>query len=104
MLPQRHVKDPGHSAKSAGGRLQLSTHTALTQQSRSGLTTLLRHDVETCQGNELLRNSSWNARPQSFQLSELLWTDPLRPGKEELMRGGCFLFKEEEEKKSAGAE
>ena len=23
----RHVKDPGHSAKSAGGRLQLNTHT-----------------------------------------------------------------------------
>ena len=27
MLPQQHVKDPGHSAKSAGGRLQLNTHT-----------------------------------------------------------------------------
>ena len=27
MLPQKHVKDPGHSAKSAGGRLQLNTHT-----------------------------------------------------------------------------
>ena len=27
MLPQYHVKDPGHSAKSAGGRLQLNTHT-----------------------------------------------------------------------------
>ena len=26
-LPQSHVKDPGHSAKSAGGRLQLNTHT-----------------------------------------------------------------------------
>ena len=26
-LPQEHVKDPGHSAKSAGGRLQLNTHT-----------------------------------------------------------------------------
>ena len=26
MLPQSHVKDPGHSAKSAGGRLQLNTH------------------------------------------------------------------------------
>ena len=28
VLPQQHVKDPGHSAKSAGGRLQLNTHTA----------------------------------------------------------------------------
>ena len=26
-LCYRHVKDPGHSAKSAGGRLQLNTHT-----------------------------------------------------------------------------
>jgi len=28
VLPQKHVKDPGesHSAKSAGGRLQLNTH------------------------------------------------------------------------------
>ena len=27
MLPQWHVKDPSHSAKSAGGRLQLNSHT-----------------------------------------------------------------------------
>ena len=27
VLPQWHAKDPGHSAKSAGGRLQLNTHT-----------------------------------------------------------------------------
>ena len=26
VLTQYHVKDPGHSAKSAGGRLQLNTH------------------------------------------------------------------------------
>ena len=26
VLPQQHVKDPGHSARSAGGRLQLNTH------------------------------------------------------------------------------
>ena len=26
MLPQQHVKDPGHSAKSADGRLQLNMH------------------------------------------------------------------------------
>ena len=31
---QQHVKDPYHSAKSAGGRLQLNTHTPLTQRSR----------------------------------------------------------------------
>ena len=27
VLPQQHIKDLGHSAKSAGGRLQLNTHT-----------------------------------------------------------------------------
>ena len=33
VLSQLHVKDPGHSAKNAGGRLHLNTHTPLTQQS-----------------------------------------------------------------------
>ena len=28
VLPQWHVKDPGHSAKSAGGRLHRNTHTS----------------------------------------------------------------------------
>ena len=27
VLPQSHVQNPGHSAKSAGDRLQLNTHT-----------------------------------------------------------------------------
>ena len=46
VLPQWHVKDPGHSAKSASGRLLLNTHTPLTQRSRSGLTMpLSRHSV-----------------------------------------------------------
>ena len=46
VLPEWHVKDPGHSAKSAGGRLHLNTHTPLTQWSRSGLTMpLSRHNV-----------------------------------------------------------
>ena len=50
VLPQWHVKDPGHSANSAGGRLHLNTHTPLTQQSRSGLTMALsRHSVGTYQ-------------------------------------------------------
>ena len=47
-VPQWHIKDPGHSAKSAGGRSHLSTHTPLTQRSRSGLTMpLSRHSVGT---------------------------------------------------------
>ena len=48
MLPQWHVKDPGHYAKSAGSRLHLNTHVPLTQRSRSGLTMpLCRHSVGT---------------------------------------------------------
>ena len=43
---------------------------------RSGLTGLFRRSVVTHQGNELTRNSSENARPQSSQLAEPLWTDP----------------------------
>ena len=50
LFPQWHVKDPGHSARSAGGRLHLNTHTPLTYQSRNGLTMLLsRHSVGTYQ-------------------------------------------------------
>ena len=48
VLPQWHVKDPGHSAKSAVGRLHLNMHTPLTQRSRSGLTMpLSRYSVES---------------------------------------------------------
>ena len=47
VLLQWRVKDLGHSAKSAVGRLHLDTHTPLTQRSRSGLTMpLCRHSVE----------------------------------------------------------
>ena len=50
VLPQWHVKDPSHSAKSTGGRLHLNTHTPLTQQSWSGLTMpLCKHSVGTYQ-------------------------------------------------------
>ena len=46
VLPQWHVKDPGHSAKSADGRLHLNTYTPMTQQSRSELTMRLsRHSA-----------------------------------------------------------
>ena len=54
VLPQWHVKDPGHSAKSAGGRLHLNTHTPLIQRCRSVLTMLLsRHNVGTYQETSL---------------------------------------------------
>ena len=69
-------KRPGHSARCAGSRLQLNTHTPLTQRSLSGLTMLSRQSVRTYQGNELGRNSSGNDCLQSPQLAELPWTDP----------------------------
>ena len=75
VLMQWHVKDPSHSAQSAGDRLHLNMHTPLTEQNRSGLTILLsRHSVgtyletsshATCQGTI----------GQSSQLTEPLWTD-----------------------------
>ena len=51
-----HIKDPGHSAKSAGGRLHLHTHTPWVQRSRSGLCSPCRHSVGTYQGNKPTRN------------------------------------------------
>ena len=74
VLPQWHVKDPGHSAKSAGGRFHLNTRTPLIQRSRSGLT-MPRAYCGNVSGNELTRNSSGNTRPQSSQPAEPLWTD-----------------------------
>ena len=41
VFRQWHVKDPGHSAKSSGGRLFLNILTPLTQRSQTGLTMLL---------------------------------------------------------------
>ena len=75
MLPQWHVKNPGHSAKSAAGRVHLNTHTPLTQQSQCGLTMPLSR-CGNLSGNELTYNSSGNTQPQSSQLTEPLWTDP----------------------------
>ena len=72
VLTQWHVKDPGHSAKSAGGRLHLLMHTPLTQRSRSGLTMPLSgHSVGTYPETSS-RNLSGNILPQSSQLAEPL--------------------------------
>ena len=77
VLLQLHVKDSGHSAKSAGGRSHLNMHTPLTQRSWSGLTTpLSRHSAGTLSENELTHNLSGNTQSQSSQLAEPLWTDP----------------------------
>ena len=76
VLPSWHVKDHGHCAKSAGGRLHINVHTPLTQQCWSGLTMLSRHSVGTYQGHKFTCNLLGNARPQSSQFAEPLWTDP----------------------------
>ena len=76
VLLQRHVKDPGHSAKSAGGRLHLNRHTSLFQWSQSGLTMpLSRHSMGTYLETSS-HNLSGNIQPQLSQLAEPLWTDP----------------------------
>ena len=76
MLPQSHIKDPGHSAKSAYGRLHLNTHTPLTHLSWSGLTIPLSRQSGNLSGNKLTCNLSGNTWLQSSQLAEPPWTDP----------------------------
>ena len=76
VLPQWHIKNPSHSAKSAGGRLHLNTHIPLTQRSQIGLTmSVSRHSMGTYRKRSPTHNSSGNTRPQSSQLTEPLWTD-----------------------------
>ena len=76
LLPQKHVKDPSHSAESTDDRLQLNTRTSLTQWSWTRLTMLSRHRVGSNQGNKLKCNSSRSARPQMSRLAQPLWTNP----------------------------
>ena len=75
VVLQWHVKDPGHSAKSIGGRLHLDMHTSLTQWSQSRRT-MPQAQCGNLSGIELTCNSSGNTRPGSSQLTELQWTDP----------------------------
>ena len=72
------IKDLGHFAKNADGRLHLSTHTPLTQRSRSGLTMpLCRHSVGTYQEtNSRATRQVTHMQSQSSQLTEPLWTGP----------------------------
>ena len=77
MLPQWHVKDSDHSAKSAGGRLRLNSHTPLTQRSRSGLTMPLSgHSVGTYPETSSHATCQGTFSHMLSQLAELLWTDP----------------------------
>ena len=77
MLPQWRVKDPGHSAKSAGGRLHLKDAYTLdpTKSEWAGYAAVKAY-CGNLSGNTLTLNLSGNIRPQSSQLAEPLWIDP----------------------------
>ena len=65
---------------------------------------MLSRYEETYHGNEFTRNSSGNARPQSSQLTEPLWSDPglkIRTGVRELI---SILKEKKKERKGAGRE
>ena len=76
VLLQWHVKDPGHSAKSASGRLHLNTHKPLTQRSRRGLTMpLSKHSVGTypeTSSHATCRGTFGHSRLSSLSRCELI--------------------------------
>ena len=78
MLPQWQIKDLGHSAKSAGGRLHLNTHVYTLDPSKSEWSDYTAVQVEygNLSGNKLTCNSSGKTQLQSSQFAEPLWTDP----------------------------
>ena len=77
MLPQWHVKDPGHSAKRAGGRLHLKhTYTLDPTKSEWADYAAVQALCGNLSGNELTHSLSGDIRPQSSQLGEPPWTDP----------------------------
>ena len=103
VTPQWHVKDPGHSTKSAGGRLHVNTHTPLAHRSRSGLTMpLSRHSAGAYPETSSHAARQGNIRPQSLQLAELLWTDPglLKSG---ISMGELTTSKKKHQKMQAGS-
>ena len=77
MLPQWRVKDPGHSAESADGRLHLKHAYTLdpTKSEWAGYAAVQAY-CGNLSGNTLTLNLSGNIRPQSSQLTEPLWTGP----------------------------
>ena len=79
MLLQWHIKNPGHSAKSAGGRLHLNMHTPLTQRSCSWLTMPLSRHSRGTYPETNSHTTCHNIRPQLSQVAEPLWTNPGAP-------------------------
>ena len=76
VLPQWHVKDPGHSAKGAGGRLHLNTYTLDPTKLEWADYAAVQAQCGNLSGNELTRNLSGNTQSQSSQLGKPLLTDP----------------------------
>ena len=74
MLPQWHIKDPGHSAKSVGHRWTC-IHPWPSEVRVSRLTILFRHIVGAYQGGKLTYNPSGNTWPQLSELDELIWIE-----------------------------
>ena len=69
LLPQWHVKDPIHSAKTAGSRLLLNTHTPMTHSSWIGLTMPLSR-----QSVGIYQETSWHTTHQgTLRDSHLSW-------------------------------
>ena len=76
VLPQWHVKDPGHSAKSAG--TPKHAYTLDPSKSEWNDSAAVQAECGNLSGNKLTRNSSGNTPLQSSQLAQPLWTNPGR--------------------------
>ena len=77
VLLQWHVKDPSHSANSAGGRLHLNMQYTLDPSKSEWADYVgVQAQCGNLAGNKLTCNSSANTQLQSSQLAEPLWTDP----------------------------
>ena len=74
VLPQWHVKDPGHFAKSAGGRLHLNTYSLDQTKSEWADYATVQAQCGNISGKMLTHNLSGNTQLWSSQLAEPLWT------------------------------
>ena len=74
MLPQWHVKDPGQSAKSAGDRLHLNTHTALYAKKSEWADYAVQSNSVYLSGKRA-HTRLVNERSATVASTERLWTD-----------------------------
>ena len=102
MLPQWHIKDPSHSAKSAGGRLHLNTYSLDQTKSEWADYATVQAQCGNISGKMLTHNLSGNTQLWSSQLAEPLWTDPgLKSG---ISVRADLHFKKKKKKVQAGNE